>query len=57
MNGITKLQISNRKINPFGGINFIISAMREKKIAELIDKQLGKRPRQARYSYSDVILG
>jgi hypothetical protein len=57
MNGITNLQISNRKINPFGGINFIISAMREKKIDELIDKQLGKRPKQAQFSYSDVILG
>jgi len=57
MNGITNLQISDRKINPFGGINFIISAMREKKINELIDKQLGKRPKQANYSYSDVILG
>jgi hypothetical protein len=56
MNGITKLQISDRKINPFGGINFIISAMREKKIDELIDKHLGKRPKQANYSYSDVIL-
>jgi hypothetical protein len=57
MNGITKLQIYDRKINPFGGINFIISEMRKKKINELIDKQLGKRPKQAQYSYSDVILG
>ena len=56
MNGITNLQISDRKINPYGGINFIISAMREKKINELIDKQLGKRPKQANYSYSDIIL-
>ena len=56
MDGSTKLQICNRKINPFGGINFIISAMREKKIDELIDKQLGKRPKQANYSCSDVLL-
>src|SRR4030065_2010414 len=56
MNGITNLQISDRKINPYGGINFIISAMREKKINELIDKQLDKRPKQANYSYSDIIL-
>jgi len=57
MNGITNLQISDRKINPYGGINFVISAMREKKIDKLIDKQLGKRIKQALYSYSDVILG
>jgi hypothetical protein len=57
MNGITNVQISNRKINPYGGINFIISAMREKKIDELIDKQLGKRPKQAQFSYSDILLG
>jgi len=56
MNGIPKLQISSRKINPFGGINFIISAMKEKKIDELIDKYLGKRPKQANYSYSDILL-
>jgi hypothetical protein len=57
MNGITNLQISDRKINPYGGINFIISAMREKKINELIDNHLGKRPKQAQYSYSDILLG
>jgi len=57
MNGITILQISDRKINPLGGINFIISAMIEKKIDELIDKQLGKRTKQAQFSYSYIILG
>jgi hypothetical protein len=56
MDGSTKLQISNRKINPFGGINFVISEMKKKKMDELIDKQLGKRPKQAQYSYSDVML-
>jgi hypothetical protein len=57
MNGITNLQISDRKINPYGGINFIISAMREKKIDELIDNRLGKRPKQVQFSYSDILLG
>ncbi len=56
MDGNVKLQISNQKINPFGGINFIISEIKKKKIDELIDNQLGIRPKQAKYSYSDVIL-
>jgi len=56
MYGTTKLQISNRKINPFGGINFVISAVKKKKIDKLIDQQLGKRPKQAKYSYSDIVL-
>ncbi len=57
MNAHVKVQVSDRKINPFGGINFVIWEMEKMKIDELIDKRLGKRPKQAKYSYYDVILG
>ncbi len=53
---MTKIEISNQKINPFGGINFVISEIKKTGILELIDNQLGKRSPQAKYSYSDLIL-
>ncbi|OQX96699.1 MAG: hypothetical protein B6I20_14140 [Bacteroidetes bacterium 4572_117] len=53
---MVKVEKSNQKINPFGGINFTINAIKQIGIPELIDNQLGKRVSQAKYSYSDLIL-
>ena len=53
---MVKVEKSNQKINPFGGINFAINAIKQIGIPELIDNQLGKRAPQAKYSYSDLIL-
>lgn len=51
-----KLQQVSQIINPFSGINFIISEFNKLGIPKLIDKHLGKRVKQATYKYSDVIL-
>jgi len=51
-----KVEKSNQIINPFGGINFVIDEIKRSGIIQLIDNQLGKRPAQATYSYSDILL-
>lgn len=53
---ISKITNSNKKINPFGGIFFVINDLKNKGIAKLIDSHLGRRVKQARYSYSDILL-
>jgi len=53
---MTKVEKSNQKINPFGGINFVIKAIKDSGIPDLIDNQLGSRASQAKYSYSDLVL-
>lgn len=53
---ITKVINSSKKINPFGGIFFVINDLKNKGIAKLIDSHLGKRVKQAKYSYSDILL-
>ncbi len=53
---ITKVTNSTKKVNPFGGIFFVINDLKNKGLSKLIDSQLGKRVKQARYSYSDIIL-
>lgn len=45
-----------KRINPYGGINFVIHALRKERIPELLDKHLGQRVKQARYKYSDILL-
>jgi len=53
-----KIKVERRqdKINPFGGINFAINAIKTSCIVELIEDELGKRPAQAKYSYSDIFI-
>ncbi|PCJ57917.1 MAG: hypothetical protein COA65_08640 [Rhodospirillaceae bacterium] len=52
----TKITYSSQKINPFSGIFFAIKSIKKKKIAKLILRHLGKRVKQTKYSYSDIIL-
>lgn len=52
---MTKIEKSNQKINPFGGINFVINEIDNIGLSVIIDNQLGTRPAQAQYSYSDLI--
>ena len=52
-----KIEKSKKNINPFGGINFVIDKLKKQGLPQLIDEILGKRPPQATYSYSDIILG
>lgn len=49
-----KITYSTEKINPFGGINFVNKTIENTGIFQLIDNELGKRPAQAEYSYSDI---
>jgi len=51
-----KVEKNNQIINPFGGINFVVDTIKKEGILELIDNQLGKRAKQAQYSYSDIVL-
>lgn len=51
-----KVQKNTQKINPFGGINFVVEKIKNSGVLQLIDNQLGSRPPQAEYSYSDLIL-
>lgn len=53
---IANITKSDQKITPFGGIFLVINELRNKGIAKLIDSHLGKRVKQAKYSYSDIIL-
>lgn len=50
-----KITTSLDNIKSFGGLNFISEQFDSLKIPQLISKHLGKRPSQAKYSYSDVI--
>jgi hypothetical protein len=45
-----------KNVNPFGGILFCMHELQKMKIPDLIDRILGKKPRQSTYSYSDVLL-
>jgi hypothetical protein len=52
-----KITKSSPTINSFGGINFVIEALRQEGIFQLVDSQLGARLPQADYSYSEVLVG
>lgn len=52
----TKIKKGSQRCNRFGGLNFVIPATNKKKVPELIDEVLGKRVKQARYKYSDILL-
>lgn len=47
---------SSKNITPFGGLNFIFKAIKNKGIDRFIDKCLGQRSKTATYSYSDIVL-
>ncbi len=47
--------VKNKQLNPFGGINFIIKEMNDKGISSMINNNLGKRIKQSKYQYSDVL--
>jgi len=51
-----KVEKINELVNPFGGINFVISEIKKSGILQLIDNQLGSRPKQALFSFSDLLL-
>lgn len=52
----SKVINSTKKVTPYGGLLFVIKDLKNKGLSKLIDSHLGKRVKQARYSYSDIIL-
>jgi hypothetical protein len=52
-----KITKSSPTINSFGGINFVIEALKRNGIFQLIDNQLGARSPQADYSFGEVLVG
>lgn len=50
-----QVKISREKISAYGGLNFISSIFNNLEFDSLIENQLGKRPSQAEFSYSDVL--
>ena len=53
---MNKVSKSSKNITPFGGLNFIYSAINRSKIDTFIDEKLGYRNFRAHYSYSDIVL-
>src|SRR4051812_29969694 len=53
---LSKIKQISARINPFGGINFVIHALQRAGIHNLIDNTLDKRVKQSTYSNSDVIM-
>ena len=51
-----KVTNSFEKINPFGGINFILDEARKCGIPQLIDSLLGERGKGYTYKYSDIFI-
>jgi hypothetical protein len=51
-----KVRKNNQIINPFGGINFVVDAIKSERVLELIDNQLCIGAKQSQYSYSDLVL-
>jgi len=56
-NCMVKVHKTDRKISPFGGINFVIDEIEQAGIPAMIDGSLPKRHGKAAYSWSDSILG
>jgi hypothetical protein len=54
---LMKIEIAKPTINPFGGLNFVVEEIKRTGIKELIDRELGERPPQSVYNYSDVFSG
>ena len=51
-----KVTHSDKNITPYGGLNLIFKAIKDKGLDSYIDQRLGFRGVGAKYSYSDVVL-
>lgn len=52
---MNKIIHSQKKITPYGGLNFIYQAMNRMGLDKFLDEQIGFRSVFAKYSYSDVV--
>ena len=46
-----KIEKNDQKINPFGGVNFVINEIKNVGVLKCVDNQLGARAPQAEFSY------
>jgi hypothetical protein len=53
---MNKVIHSNKNFTPYGGLNLIFKAIKDKGLDTYIDLRLGFRGAGAKYSYSDVVL-
>jgi hypothetical protein len=53
---VDKVISSDKNITPYGGLNLIFKAIKDKSLDCYIDQRLGFRGVSAKYSYSDVVL-
>ncbi len=53
----TKLIKIAKRINPCGGIYFVIDRVKKIGLSKLIDRSFPVRAKQSKYKYSDIILG
>jgi len=51
-----KIKQSLKNITPYGGLNFIFNAIKNAKIDNFVDKELGFRNIRAHYSYTDILF-
>lgn len=47
--------LNSTHVNPFGGINFVIKALNDQKIPDLLDKHLPSLPSQCKYNWKDIL--
>jgi len=50
-----KITTTSENISAYGGLNFISEIFNKLEFSTLIESQLGTRPLQSKFSYSDVI--
>jgi Transposase DDE domain group 1 len=53
---MVKVRTTEKKITPFGGLNFVIDEIEQAGIPQLIDSKLPKRHGGAKYKWSDALL-
>jgi hypothetical protein len=51
-----KVKYSDRNVSPYGGIVPIFKKIKEYGLPQLIRSCLGKRVKQSKYSYEDIII-
>lgn len=51
-----KLEMTEAKINPFGGNVLIHEQLNKNQVLSFIDNYLGNRPKQAKYKFSDFLM-
>lgn len=54
---LANIRQTNRVVNPYGGVVFCTAEIHQQGLAKLFDRSFEPRVKQAKFKYSDVILG